>query len=131
MKIIVNQPGTIDVIEDDWNGGYLEQINVWDFNVDGTYNSAEELIERIQNATGMFFGFKPADFMLNDFNGYSMLTTSQMVNVDNDKPTEAEYEDWKKGKIKLYSADLSLPVMVGELRDMSREDADEFGFDLA
>lgn len=131
MKIVVNDLGIIDITEDDWNDGYLEHVNVWNFSVQGTYDSAEQLIKAIQNATGMFYGLKPADFALDDYKPFSSLRASELVNVDNESPSEDEIERWKKGEIKLYAADLTLPVMVAEeLRDMSREDADEFGFDI-
>lgn len=126
MKIVVNQPGAIEIYEDDWNEGEGDFINEWSFNIEGTYRSAEELIERIQNVTGMFLDHRPEDFIIET---PGRLWTDEIVNFDNEKASRDEIERWKRGEIELYKADMYLEVyVVSDIREIEFSDADEFGF---
>ena len=129
MKLVVKNLGLIYVYEDIYNEGLGDFVNQWEFDVRGTYDSAEKLIERIQNATGMFFDHNSNDFFVDE---PGRLLASEFVNFENDKASQDEIERWKKGEIKLYTADMYLEVDVaGGIREIEWSDADEFGFGKA
>lgn len=129
MKLVVKKPGSIEVYEDNYNEGEVDLVNGWTFDVQGEYDSAEELIERIQNATGMFYDNNPEDFFIDDF---GRLLTNEFVDFDNAKASQYEIERWKRGEIKLYNAEMYLEVyVVSDIRKIEYSDADEFGFGVA
>ena len=110
LKILVDRVGDIDVYEDDFEQGELKQINSFEFNVKGQYNSAEEL----------------SDFMLSE----GVLYTSDTVDENLDRPSDYQERLWRNGKLMLYSANLRLPVkVVSDIHEMTYEEADMFGFD--
>lgn len=126
MKIIVKSKGYVDVTLDDYENGALDQVNSWDFDVRGTYSTAQELIDAIANATYVFSN-KIDDYYFMD----GSIRTSAEVDADNDVPSDAQYEAWKRGEENLFIADLYLSIEVGsESHEMTDEEAESFGFNV-
>lgn len=103
----------------------MDEVSLMDFDVRGIYNSAEELVKAIQNSTGMYYGLEPSNFGFYD----GAIETSDLVDNDNNQPSEEQKEFWRKGELKLYSAYLWLPVeVVSDRHEMTEEEAKAFGF---
>ena len=123
MQIIVNSKGLVDVYEDDFERGEGALVNTWEADVRGTYSSIQELISQISS-----YGFSSN---LEDY-GFidGRIFTDAMVDVDNDEPSEAQIEAWKRGEEQLYTARFDLPVSVEDIRRMTEEDAEALGIGI-
>lgn len=125
-KIIVKSLAYVDVTEDDYEQDAVgPYVNSWDFDVRGEYNSADELIKAIAN-NSYVFSDKLEDYYFMD----GSLRTSAEVDVDNEIPSEGQYEAWKRGEEQLYIADMYLAVEVGSVHEMTDDEAQAYGFQL-
>lgn len=121
---------TVEVSEDSYNEGELDYVNSWtiDSLVGKTFNNVDELIKAINNAEWVFSDNK-SDYVYID----SRIDTDATVNVDNEEPSEYEYEAWKRGELMLYNAHLMVGVTMvptGLEHDMTEEEAESFGLDI-
>lgn len=127
LKIYVPSYCYVDVMVDDYEQGEGEQVNSWAFDVSsGAYNSAQELIDDIAGRSGIFSN-NIADYVVLD----SSLQTDATVNNDNEIPSEAEWEAWKRGELELFVAHLWVNLQVGsETHDITDDEAEGFGFSI-
>lgn len=125
-KIIIRYPAFVDITEDDYEQGAVgPYVNSWDFDVRGEYNSADELIKAIAN-NSYVFSDKLEDYYFMD----GSLRTSAEVDVDNEIPSEGQYEAWKRGEEQLYIADMYLAIEVGSVHEMTDDEAEAFGLQI-
>lgn len=127
LKLIVRSKGWVDITPHDYeNGADARPVNGWEFDVRGTYSSAQELIDSIAGDTYVF-SRNLDDYYILD----GSLRSSAMVDDDNETPMEGQIEAWKRGEENLYIADMFLSVEVGsESHDITDEEAEMFGFTL-
>lgn len=127
LKIYVPSMCYVDVMVDNYEQGEGEQVNSWDFSVSSEpYNSAQELIDDIARYSGIFSN-NIADYVVLDGN----LQTDAEVTVDNEIPTDADYEAWKRGELELFVAHLWVNLQVGaETHDITDDEAEGFGLSV-
>jgi len=128
MKIFVAKLGIVECYEDSYEDGEGKYVNEWNFNVKGTYDSAEDLIKEIVKETGLFdFGVK--DFVFDE--EQSAIMTSDLVDENNNVADKKDIELWEKGEKKLYTANLWLYVQcISDKHDMTEDEAEQFGFSM-
>lgn len=111
-----------DVHEDDWEEGEGDYVNGWNGRLNGSFATKEELYKAIEKEIYLPVNDQTCEF----YDG--KLCLSWTVNVDNEEPTEEEYEDWKRGEETMYILDMFIPLEVGSAtHDMSDEEAESFG----
>ena len=127
LKIYVPSMCYVDVMVDNYEQGEGEQVNSWDFSVSSEpYNSAQELIDDIARHSGIFSN-NIADYVVLD----GSLQTDAEVTVDNEIPTDADYEAWKRGELELFVAHLWVNLQVGaETHDITDDEAEGFGLSV-
>ena len=128
MKIFVAKLGNVECYEDSYEHGEGKRAGEWDFNVKGTYDSAEDLIKAIVKETGLF-NFDVKDFVFDE--EQSAIITSDLVDENSNVADEKDIELWKKGEKKLYTANLWLWVQcISDKHDMTEDEAELFGFSM-
>lgn len=118
---------TVEVTEDSYSDGELDYVNSWSIDsLKGkTFDNADELIKAINDAEWIFSDNK-SDYVYID----SRIDTDATVNVDNEKPSDYEYEAWTHDELMLYNAHLMVGVTMvpsGLEHDMTEEEAESFG----
>ena len=123
MQIIVNSKAYVDVYEDDYEQGEGAHVNTWEADVRGTYRSIQDLVNAISQ-----YGFSDN---VSDY-GYidGRIFTDAMVDVDNDEPSAAQIEAWKRGEEQLYAARFDVTVNVGDVHPMTEEEAESLGIGI-
>ena len=128
MKILVTKKGIVECYEEDYENGEGNYVNEWNFDVKGTYDSAQDLINAIVKATGLF------DFDVKEFGfdeDQSAIMTSDLVDENSIVADKKDIELWKKGEKKLYDANLWLYVQcVSDKHNMTEDEAEQFGFSM-
>ncbi len=128
MKILVTKKGIVECYEDSYEEGEGKYVNEWDFDVKGTYDSAEDLIKAITKATYLF-DFDVKDFAFDE--EQSAIISTDLVNEESIKADKHDIELWKKGEKKLYDANLWLYVQcISDKHNMTEDEAEEFGFSM-
>lgn len=120
----------VEVAEDSYEQGELGYVNSWDIpHLKGReFDTIESLIQAIADETYIFSDDKQ-DYIYID----GRIDTDATVNDLNERPSDAEYEDWKRGEIKLYNAHLLCGLEMvpkGYTHDMTDEEAEEFGLEV-
>ena len=123
-KIIVSERGFVDVYEDSYESGQGNQVNSWDFDVRGEYDTFEELVAAIDKV--LYFGLTSNDYVFID----GSIQSSASVDVNNYPADDNDFELFKRGELNLYIADVWLPLDVGDTHVMTEDDASSFGIDL-
>ena len=123
-KIIVSERGFVDVYEDSYESGQGDQVNSWDFDVRGEYDTFEELVAAIDEV--LYFGLTADDYVFID----GSIQSSASVDADNYPANDNDFELFKRGELALYIADVYLAVNVGDTHVMTEDDASSFGIDL-
>lgn len=124
VKILVRSKAYVDITEDNYeHGASIGVVNQWAFDIRGEYGSMQDLIDDIHRVSYQVFSDNIDDYSFSD----GALRTSAMVNNENDVPTDEEYEEFKRGEITLYIADMWLPLEVGSVHDMTDDEAESFG----
>ena len=124
---IIANGGDVEIHEDSYEQGELEYVNSWNIEINGYFDTVEEFIAALSKE--LYWHLDPAacDFGEGVFRAY--LT----VNAENEEPSEYEYEQWKKGELMLYTADIFVPLECGprpEKHDMTDDEARSFGFEV-
>ena len=126
LKIIVRSKGYVEVYEDSYEQGEGAYVNGWDFDVRGTYDTFQDLIDAIENATYCFTN-RPDNYVFLD----GTIQTDAIVDEDNEEPSDRQLQAWKRGEYELYAARLVLPIEVGaESHEMTEEEAEMFGISI-
>jgi hypothetical protein len=97
----------------------------------GLFNSLDQLSQYLNGHYGVpLFSEEPDSWAVyGDENG--RIDIQFHVNADNDAPSKRELSEWKKGKLKLWSAYVTLDVMIGNMRSPSPEElASETGLQI-
>lgn len=111
-----------DVHEDDWEEGEGDYVNSWNGRLNGSFATKEELYKAIEKEIYLPVNDQTCQF----YDG--TLQLSWNVNVDNEEPTEEEFEAWKRGEETMYILDMFIPLEVGSAtHGMSDEEAESFG----
>ena len=125
LKIIVDGVGYVEVLEDGYETGEGEYVKEWTFDISGTYNNMQEVVDAIANEVGT----------TNDVEDYvyidGRIDTDMEQNAEGLRPTDAEYEAWRRGEETLYVAHISVYLNVGaEIHEMTEDEAEAFGLPL-
>lgn len=125
-KIRVDYAG-VEVYEDTYNEGEGDYVNYWEVDVAGrTFNNVDELVAAVNKASYGVFSADKGDYVYID----GRIDTDAEVDVDNDTPSDEQYEEWKAGEIMLYVARLAIGVTMvpdGYDHEMTEEEAESFG----
>jgi hypothetical protein len=101
------------IYKDDYKEGQGDQVNSWQ---NQELIKAENLTLAIEKLfeTKLYFTYKKEFAQVNDCNDSinNILEYCNMVDNDNCEVLESDkkYQDWKAGKIELYSCDLSIEI---------------------
>ena len=124
-KFLVNKC-FVDVYEDSYEEGELDWEKNYYININGTY-TLDELMKKLSD-----YGFSsnPKDYLWWNENKFSELMTDALLCEDDTEPSKKELEEWQNGELKLYAHRLSMDIQLIDVRDLTDEDAKEFGFSL-
>ena len=126
LKIIVRLKGEVEIYEDSYENGEGAYVNAWDFDVRGTYDTFQDLINAIKNETYCFTN-QPSNYVFLD----GTIQTDAIVDEESEEPSDRQLEAWKRGEYELYAARLVLPIEVGaESHEMTEEEAEMFGISV-
>ena len=123
-KIIVSERGFVDIFEDSYENGQGDNVNTWDFDVRGEYDTFEDLVLAIDKV--LDFGLNADDFVYID----GLIQSSASVDADNYPADDNDFELFKRGELDLYIADVYLAVNVGDTHVMTSDEAESFGIEL-
>lgn len=102
----------VDIFEDDYKDGYsIHTFGGWDNDdlpIRGEFDTIEDTLKALckQNC----FDFSKDIFDLELEQGTIKAFTSFLVDKDNAEASKYEIEQWKQGKMKLYSADFVIRI---------------------
>jgi hypothetical protein len=89
-----------DVFIDSYEEGESKHVNSYSLTSDCKALTVQEaIINHFNNTVYLPFDIKHADIDKEQ----NLIFYCNLVNVDNEDPTEHELEEWKKGKIELYN----------------------------
>ena len=123
-KIFVNDKGFVDVNEDDYTRGEGDHVNSWDFDIRGQYDSINDLLNALNKE--LYWDIKLDDVYFLD--GY--LQGSAEVDVNNELADERDFEAFKNGEVDWYIASFWVPLKIGDIHDMTEEEAESFGIPI-
>lgn len=125
MNIIIDRSGFVEVYEDSYERGEGDFANEWDFDIEGTYNTIQVVIDEIANSTGATND--PNDYVFID----GRIDTDMEQNANGDYPSDEEFEAWKRGELQLYVAHIGVPLKVGaSIHEMTEDEAEAFGLSV-
>jgi len=95
---------SVDVYEDSYEEGEGEHYDTYTFDADNDSVPVNSLVEYLSNLLGV--SDNPKDYSIMD----SVVHYSQLVDKDYNRPSNSEKEQWKRGDLKLYSANYTIHV---------------------
>ena len=105
-KIRINYV-SISVYKDSYEEGELENVNNYDLkNINGNLVSPKELVNFLSK--NIYTSEDSSHYVIIDNN----IHTSQLQDADGSEASKSELEEWKKGKIELYSANFVISVSI-------------------
>lgn len=106
-NIIYDAQILYSIYEDSYEEGEGNLVTSWDDSLKG--NILSEVLEKSVSSA---FGeeYNPENWLFWTENGYPEFMTDVQVNTDYEVPSSKEYEEWKKGKLDLYIAHVSVKV---------------------
>lgn len=136
MKIFVKGSAYVDVVEDSYENGEQPGTGFkFDVNFNGTYSTIERLLAEV-HSTLPYFSPDPTMWLglPESYGDMATIQSDALVSVDEysediEEPTPDEIQAWKRGEIKLYNTHISIPIMVGEIRNATYEDFAEMGIE--
>ena len=136
MSIYVRHTAYVDVVENSYENGEQPGTEFefdWDFN--GTYRRIDDLIS-VVNEEMPYFSDVPSDWLglPESWGDVATIQCDALVSVDEyseyiEEASKDEIEAWKRGEIKLYNAHISVPVEIGEIRNITYDDFEEMGIE--
>jgi hypothetical protein len=89
-----------DVFIDNYENGEGKHVNSYDLTSECKALTVQDaIINHFNNTVYLPFDFQHADIDKEQ----NLIFYCNLVNVDNEDPTEHEREEWKKGKIELFA----------------------------
>ena len=123
--LMVGDIAELYICEEDYVGGQSDNIEkIYKFDLKGTYDSAQKLIDAIGWNVGLFDDRSPEDFKFRNGD----LIAEILVNEALEEPSQEEFEAWERGEGKMYSAVLYVPILSYLGQEMSDEEAEDLGF---
>lgn len=118
--------GSVEVYEDSYEHGEGDNVHGYSLDIKGKY-SFKDLMKQLS-----YYGYStdPKDYTFDDVNGYSAIYSNCLQNADGYEPSKSEIEQWKKGEITLYTANLFARIYEVGVHDVSYDDAKELGFSM-
>lgn len=108
VKFVVNKKCYVDVYEDSYEEGELDYANGWDFDIRGSYDSLQDIINAVYKETYIF----SKDLKYWEYDEDLGLYTDATVNVENGEPSSSEMKAFKNGEINLYNAHVQFRVEI-------------------
>lgn len=123
VKFLVNNKCYVDVFEDSYEEGELGYVNGWDFDIRGSYDSLQDIINAVYKETYIF----SKDLKYWGYGEELGLYTDATVNVENEEPSSSEMKSFKNGEINLYNAHVQFEVeIVSEPHIMTNTEFETF-----
>jgi hypothetical protein len=123
VKFVVNKKCGVDVCEDSYEEGELGYVNSWDFDIRGSYDSLQDIINAVYKATYVF----SKDLKYWEYDEDLGLYTDATVNVEYEEPSSSEMKSFKNGEINLYNAHVQFEVeIVSEPHIMTNTEFETF-----